>query len=179
MGPRLDYDKTNERLSRLPFPPDTKAFLYYSIPPGKPRIAGELRLRVASSDDYASFESGSDLLRSNGRPWSRTLYALSNYSVYNRLYEKMREEGLVSDDLDEVLSNLPLRTYRYRRNHHLYTLNDPFIVDFSSTLLFSVITEHGVGSLPLYRTFFDMRLSKLYAPYTGSYTNRHFSVLQY
>jgi hypothetical protein len=38
---------------RLPFPPDTlttrKAFLFYSITPEKTRIAGELRLRVASS----------------------------------------------------------------------------------------------------------------------------------
>ena len=55
------------------YPPDTKAFLYYSIPPGKPRIAGELRLRFASSDDHASFENGSDLLRKNGHPWTRSL----------------------------------------------------------------------------------------------------------
>ena len=58
------------------YPPDTKAFLYYSIPPGKPRIAGELRLRFASSDDHASFENGSDLLRKNGHPWTRSLYSL-------------------------------------------------------------------------------------------------------
>ena len=40
------------------------------------RIAGELRLRVASSDDSASSESGSDLLGSNGRVHLRFLKIL-------------------------------------------------------------------------------------------------------
>ena len=42
--------------ARGPYPTDTKAFLYYSTSREKPRIAGELRLRVISSDDAASFE---------------------------------------------------------------------------------------------------------------------------
>ena len=41
----------------------------------KPRIAEELRLRVTSSDDPASFDSGSDLLRTDGLPWSRPLFS--------------------------------------------------------------------------------------------------------
>ena len=58
----LFYDATLENGTQQLYPPDTKAFLYYSMSPEKPRIAGELRLRVTSSDDVASFESGSDLL---------------------------------------------------------------------------------------------------------------------
>jgi hypothetical protein len=53
----LRYDRAQEL--HPSFPPDTKAFLYYFTSPEKPRIAGELRLRVASSDDPASFKSGS------------------------------------------------------------------------------------------------------------------------
>ena len=107
--------------------------------PEKPRIAGELRLRVASSDDFASFESGSDLLRPNGQPWFRPLRSLPKHHF--SLYEKLREDGLVSDDLDTVLSTLPLTSPKYHRTH-LYTLNDPFIVDFSDTEVhFSVTTE--------------------------------------
>ena len=64
-----DFDVTK----RLPYPPDTKAFLYCSMSPEKPRISGELRLRVTSSDDAASFESGSDLLQLDDQPWSRAL----------------------------------------------------------------------------------------------------------
>ena len=63
--PQLDYDL--DMNSRLPYPPNTKAFLYYSISPEKPRITGELRLRVTSSDDAASFESRSDHVRVDGR----------------------------------------------------------------------------------------------------------------
>ena len=42
--------------SRQSFPPDTKGFLYYSMSPERPCIAGELRFRVTSSDNPASFE---------------------------------------------------------------------------------------------------------------------------
>lgn len=95
------------RLLCSPFPSDTSAFLYYFTPPKKPRIAGELlvRLRVASSDDHASFESGSDLLRLDGQPWSHSLYPSLKISLYSVVCEKLRKDGLVplADDLDAVL----------------------------------------------------------------------------
>jgi hypothetical protein len=104
---RLYYDKSDRNYEPgttiySTYPPDTKSFLYYFMPPDKPCIAAELRLRVTSSKDPASFESGSDLLKSNGQPWSRPLWILPRY--YNRLYEKLREDRLVPDDLDAVLS---------------------------------------------------------------------------
>jgi hypothetical protein len=107
MAPRMKYDEargTDIRM-QVAYPLDTKAFLYYFMSPEKLPITGELRLRVASSDDPASFESGSDLLRTNGWPWSRPIYLLSKY--YLPLYKKLREERLVPDDLDAVLSTLP------------------------------------------------------------------------
>ena len=148
------------------------------MPPEKPRIAGELRLRVTSSDDPASFESGSDLLRSNGRPWSRPLHALPKY--YNPLYKKLREEQLVPDDLDAILSTLSLKLPNYRQSH-LYTLNDTFVVDFAHNLHFVVITEHGVGSLPFSQIFFDRRSIKYKkgASNTGAYTDCHLSWYSY
>ena len=157
--PRLscgEYRHIGKRI-RLAYPPGMKAFLYYSISPEKPRIAGELRFRVASSDDPASFKSGSDFLRRDGVPWSRPLYSLQKY--YLPLYEKLREEGLVSDDLDKVLSTLTSPVPKYCRSHYLYTLNDTFIIDFSShKLIFLVITEQGVESLPFVKLFYDCRI---------------------
>ena len=96
----------------IPYPPDTKAFLYYSTLPGKPRIAGELRFRVTSSDDPASFESGSDLVDKNGQTWSRPLFVLPKY--YIPLYEKLREELFVPDDLNTALSTFSDRFPHYR-----------------------------------------------------------------
>ena len=144
--------------------------------PEKPRIAGELRLRVAASDDPASFESGSDLLLTNGRPWTRPLSALSK--LYFPLYEKLREERLVPDDLDTVLSTLPLKELRHRRTQLLYTLNDPFIVDFSHIVpAFFVITEQGVERLSLRGLFSEFRGMREVRPYTGAYTNHLLSIL--
>jgi hypothetical protein len=166
-----DYDSTGLALT---YPPDTTAFLYYFTSPNKPRIAGELRLRVVSSDDYASFESGSDLLGANGQPWSRPLYHL--VSKYSALYEKLREEKLVPDDLDAALSTFPLKVPagKYRRGQLLYTLNDTFIVDFSSHGPYlSVITEQGLGMLPFSGPFVQVRPIPI-TPYTGAYPNHPF-----
>ena len=102
--PHLYYDWTEINSS---FPPDTKTFLYYSTSSTRPRIAGELRLRVASSDDPASFESGSDLLGLNGRPWSRSLFAVSKFYIPLPVYEILRKEHHVPDDLlPETLFNV-------------------------------------------------------------------------
>ena len=164
------------------YPLDTKAFLYYSIAPGKPRIAGELRLRVASSDDLTSFESGSDLLL-NGRTWTHPLSALINSSaMYYLLYEKLREDNLIPDDLDRALSTLAAEKFPTRQISTLYTLHDTFIVDFSiSHSTFSFITEQGMGSLPLQRIFSDGRELCKFTPYSGAYTNCRLgpSVLRY
>jgi hypothetical protein len=168
------YDSTKTPSGSLFYsPPDTKAFLYYFTPPERPRIAGELRLRVASSDDPASFESGSDLLKPNGQPWSRPLYGLSKY--YIPLYEKLREERLVPDDLDAVLSSFPPRVSRYGRGQLLYTLNDAFTVDFSiHARFFSVVTEQGTQRLPFVAPFCETRPRNVRnLPYTGAYINHH------
>jgi hypothetical protein len=178
----LQYDGRRYGLSDCyphvfpPYPPDTKAFLHYSMSPERPRIAGELRLRVTSSDDPASFESGSDLLRTDGLPWSRPLYVLPTY--FFPLYRKLREERFVPDDLDRVLLTLPPARLNYCRSHILYTLNDTFIVDFSDKVIqLFVITERGVESLFNRILFSDQRQRFIYLPYTGAYTNHHLSIL--
>ena len=162
-SPSLVYDRpmTGRRI----YPPETKAFLYYFTPPEKPLIAGELRLRVASSDDPASFENGSDLKKLNGQVWSRPLFALSKFFI--PLYDKLREELLVPDDLDAVLSTFPKRSIIYGRSQLLYTLNDKFIVTFAHWQSFMVITEQGMETLLLHGLFIEMG-AKI-KPYTGEY----------
>jgi hypothetical protein len=173
-APRLLYGKDVPDGSL--YPPDTKGFLYYSMSPERPRIAGELRLRVTSKDNPASFESGSDLLKTDGLPWSRPLYILSKFFL--PLYEKLREERFVPDDLDRVLLTLP--TARLRRSQTLYTLNDTFIINFSTFDSFVfVITEQGMKKLPNKNLFYDQRKMFMCTPYTGAYTNHHPSMLLY
>jgi hypothetical protein len=103
-------------------------------------------------DDPAPFESGSDLLQANGRSWSRPLFCLAKH--YIRLYEKLREERFVPDDLDAALSTLPSQFPSFTsRSHLLYTLNDTFTLDFSSRASFFyycqyAITEQGATGEP-------------------------------
>ena len=173
MAPRLIYDMSCEARTRklLRYPPDTNAFLYYFTSPENPRIAGELRLRVTRSDNPESFESGFDLLKVNGQPWSRPLYVVAK--CYYPLYKSLRGDQLVPDDLDAVVSTLPPISPRYRRRQLLYTLNDTFIVDFSNiNRCFWVVTEHGTGVLRFLGPFAETRPT-LCAPYTGAYTNVH------
>ena len=162
------YDTANDK--KVAFPPDTKGFLYYSTSPEKPRIAGELRFRVTSSNDPASFESGSDLVRMDGQLWSRPLYSLTKY--YVPLYEKLREDRLLPDDLVKALalSTFPLRKIFYHRSHFHYTLNDTFTVDFSKRRSFLIfVTEQGVEDLVLNQVFCDHRtMHRDRRPYTGA-----------
>ena len=161
----LFYDLNNKKNA---YPPDTKAFLYYSMSSEKPRIAGELRLRVTSSNDTALFESGWDLLRPDGQMWSHPLFLLPK--VLSPLYEKLREDQLIPDDLDRVLVALPSRKSDHR-SHFLYTLNDTFIVDFSSQMVvLNVITEQGMQRFRLQHIFTDRRdkCGDVREPYTGA-----------
>jgi hypothetical protein len=150
----LYYESGKDGSPHALYPPNTKGFLYYSISPGRPRIAGELRFRVTSTDDHTSFESGSDLLRRNGLPWSRPLYVLSK--VVLPLYENLKEEGFVPDDFDKVLQTFPSVRLQYRKSQVLYTLNDTFIIGFSQgKFKLFVITEQGVNTLVSERKFVD------------------------
>jgi hypothetical protein len=178
--PRLLYDSINESGTTVAifstYPPDTKFYLYYFTPPEKPPLAGEIRLRVTSSD--ASFESGSDLLKLNGQPWSRPLSVLSRY--YKPLYEKLREDRFVPDDLDAILSTFQVSSGypRFNRSQLLYTLNDTSIADFSCTdQFFYVITEQEVELLRFVTPFFERCRGLRTIPYTGAFTNHHLSIL--
>jgi hypothetical protein len=169
--PAFSYDLTvqTDRKQGLPYPPDTKVFLYYTTPPGRPRIAGELRLRVISNDD-PSFASGSDLLRINGQPWLRPLHVLPQ--CYTVLYEKLREERLITDDLHAVLSTFPKKIPRYSLGQILFTLHDTFTIDLAKTApTLSVITEKGMETLAFGGSFLDNRTTdgrRPYKPYKGT-----------
>ena len=169
--PRLSYDSTFQidGTQGRPYPPDTNVFLYYTTPPGRPRIAGELRLRLISNHD-PSFASGSDLLRINDQPWSRPLHILPQ--CYTVIYEKLREERLIPDDLHAALSAFPKKISKYSQSQHLFTLHDTFIIDFAkSAPILSVVTEKGTETLAFRQSFFEKRTMhrvKPYKPYEGT-----------
>lgn len=99
------------------------------------------------------------------------------------LYKKLREQLLVQDNLDAILSTF----YNKKRVLHqleycsqlLYRrLNDTIIiVDFSNFMRQStVITEQGMETILFYGQFSESRPT-LGAPYTGAFTNYRLSTL--
>jgi hypothetical protein len=98
--------------------------------------------------------------------------------LYKPLYERLKEDRLVSDDLDPVLSTFTPKNIQHNRSQLLYTLNDPFIVDFRSARDFSVVTEQGMEVIQLFGLFFeDRHRISSNRPYTGAYTNHLLSIL--
>ena len=50
--------------------------MYYYVPAHSPPLAGELRFRITSSRDPASFATGADLLTERSMPWKYPLYKM-------------------------------------------------------------------------------------------------------
>ena len=109
-------------------------------------------------------------MRPDGQIWSRSLFHLSKF--YHRLYEKLREDQLILDDLDKVLAAFPSKKHLYSRSQLLYTLYDTFIVDFGKQWIPYVITEQGsMQRISFMLLFTDCRDNCKDEPYTGAYTS--------
>ena len=95
-------------------------------------------------------------------------FALQCLKILDPSVWKLREDGLVPDDLDAVLSTFPPEVSRAQ---NFYSLNDTFIIDFSHIrLTFCIITEQVVGRLRFYGLVVEQRGTQTRRPaYTGAY----------
>ncbi|TBU36608.1 hypothetical protein BD309DRAFT_975485 [Dichomitus squalens] len=84
------------------YPPDTRGFLYYFLPPHSPPLAGEIRFRRTPSSDPAGFAAGSDLLVSDGSVWRLPLFKIAVYKLLHPLLPLLRQDGLVSQKTLEI-----------------------------------------------------------------------------
>jgi hypothetical protein len=129
--PHLVYSWKNRR-DRYPFPPNTHGFLYYHSDPTLPPLAGQLRLRLTSSNDPASFKEGKDLIRHDYRPWNRSLLCIVASKGLEAVKTQLLADGLVDPPLISQCERL-VKDHAYERPSPitLYTLNQPFFVDLS------------------------------------------------
>jgi len=120
----------------VPFPPNTRGFLYYHTPPRAPPFVSELRFRCANS--LQDFPNGKDLLSTDKfNPWSISLCALANGTTYP-LRGQLMLDGLVSQTtLDTWVTKKALY-----KSHHigsrrpvLYYFCQPFLFRFDSSYL--------------------------------------------
>ncbi|KAI0064515.1 hypothetical protein BV25DRAFT_1914229 [Artomyces pyxidatus] len=138
-GNRLGYAAANSKR----FPDGTQGFFYYHPPTPPETILGELRFRVTSSADPATFSSGSDLRTLDGEPWG-ILPAFLGPSAYHgsTLGQLLLDERLVTQAQRELWDKLP-----YRRNpvSVVTQFGEPFAVSFGNSVFSHwVVTPKGV-----------------------------------
>ncbi|TBU22350.1 hypothetical protein BD311DRAFT_770571 [Dichomitus squalens] len=94
------------------YPPDTRGFLYYFLPPHSPPLAGEIRFRRTPSSDPAGFAAGSDLLVSDGSVWKLPLFRLAVQKILYPLLPLLLQDGLVSQKTLEIAARCsPMSTF--------------------------------------------------------------------
>ncbi|KZP27523.1 hypothetical protein FIBSPDRAFT_1040078 [Athelia psychrophila] len=84
-----------EKGLRVLFPAGCRGFLYLSNA-DEAQSSWQIRFRVTDSDSPESFESGTDLLRPDQKPWSVTLKSLGETKSVV-LQELLLKDGLISD----------------------------------------------------------------------------------
>ncbi|PIL27870.1 hypothetical protein GSI_09992 [Ganoderma sinense ZZ0214-1] len=81
-------------------------------------LAGELRIRITSSPDPASFATGSDLLDERGMPWRYPLYKMVCRPDWSDFVTLLLQDGLVSQrTLDLVTAAVPTSFFRTSATH--------------------------------------------------------------
>ncbi|KAF8347399.1 hypothetical protein F5887DRAFT_1072391 [Amanita rubescens] len=157
--------------NQVPFPPNTRGFLYYHTPPKAPPFVGEIRFRCANS--LEDFPNGKDLLSSDKfNPWSIPLSVLANQASY--LYFR----GQLM--LDDLVSQTTLDTWVTKRALHksygigsrrpiLYYFRQPFFLRFDTNrLAFYTATKDQLGFCRIYSPIRDCPTRARVCPYGGS-----------
>ena len=145
----------------VPFPPDTRGFLYYHpAPADKPDVTSEIRFRVTTADDAKAFAAGSDLLLLNGAPWRIPLLRLVGEgrdsrtpSLSHLMAARLLEDGLVTKALLRKCRRLVKMTEvpaGLSRKIVIHSLGQPFPIDFAHNRV--LVTFLGAESTDITRT---------------------------
>lgn len=162
------------------FPSGVQGFLYYHHPPPDLPTAGEVRFRITSSNDPASWASGTDFMRTDGMPWSLpTLFlAQINHSklkghvrTYEGLWSLLQRDELVSSKAigwcNEIFDASPCSFHASSR--FIHSLGRPFPIRFDSTHMNPHIVFGPTVSHLRVRGLFSQKNTglPLISPYTG------------
>ncbi|KZP27548.1 hypothetical protein FIBSPDRAFT_928066 [Athelia psychrophila] len=86
-----------EQERKIAFPAGSRGFVYLANA-DEPHSSWQIRFRVTGSDSPEGFESGTDILLPNQRPWSVALRALGERQIA-ALWEVLVRDGSVGDTL--------------------------------------------------------------------------------
>ena len=150
---------------RASFPAEASGYLYFKPPePHRPAVSAEIRFRPATTPEM--FATGKDLEKPDGEPWGLPLFTLFD-TGFRPLYEKLVEDGLVTQDVQQALislsSSAKFRTFilGHRRCGSppvLHNLSDPFTIDLSTFCLsLFALTDTGFAHTMWHQPFRDDR----------------------
>ncbi|KAF8350382.1 hypothetical protein F5887DRAFT_1069406 [Amanita rubescens] len=165
---RLCYGPTT---GKTPFPPNTRGFLYYHVPPKAPPLAGEIRFRCASNVD--DFHCGQDLLSMDKfTPWSIAPYKLTSRSSYATLRGQLMFDNLIPPtmlDMWALVSKLSRRVKDRSGRPVLYYLKQPFFFRFGDEhIVFYPAANQKIGFCVMKNPLLDTRIHGSASPYSGS-----------
>ncbi|KAF5377847.1 hypothetical protein D9615_006724 [Tricholomella constricta] len=155
----------SSRLSKKPFPPNTRGFLYWHHDPSLPPTAGGIRFRLGDEADPNLFSTGTDLLYPNAMPWTIHLLSLACGSDYGSMKAQLIAERLVDAASFESLEK---GTAHHNWNStYIHKLDQPFELDITRALTIRIISPPRFGVAKLQGHFSDLRVSVRSIPYNG------------
>lgn len=124
--------------------PKSPAFLYYHLPPGLPEMAGEVRIRLVSSPNPSSFDSGTDLIQREGM-WSLPLIALASNPSYTGLVDLLLRDGLVTpatlSACKRICDQHPKLFAHYLSRIILHNITQPFFLNLTKTVFWVFVVR--------------------------------------
>ncbi|KAJ7458586.1 hypothetical protein FB451DRAFT_1507970 [Mycena latifolia] len=161
------YRSTEMSLSRrIPFPANTRGFLYFHLGHQSAALSGSIRFRLTPDDSPSSFARGDDLVGPSGFPWSILLAQVACRRSYGWIADQLVHENLVTQKQLSRCRDVFGQTGRTFPEYTLFHLDSMFLVNFSRRVTLTVVGEQ------LYElrqeSLFLVRRSTSYFPWSGS-----------
>ncbi|KAJ7110624.1 hypothetical protein C8R44DRAFT_743088 [Mycena epipterygia] len=158
---------------RLPFPPNSRGFLYYhSEAPASP-LESSVRFRLAPDNTPSSFLRGQDLLAPCGLPWRISLPQIACRTGQTQFRQQLLHDSLVTEEQLSRCRDI-FRHYRDRISPQftLFRLDSLFSASFSTRICLTTVGDklHTFTLSPFVE--WDNNTSKLYFPWSGSAITR-------
>ncbi|KAG6853273.1 hypothetical protein C0991_005544 [Blastosporella zonata] len=156
------------RSGPLPFPPNTRGFLYYHRPGNLPPGCGELRFRLTADNDPTKFLEGTDLIGYDATPWSISFSTLI-IGRYAPIRKHLVHYNLIPQSVVTSVEKLrEARAMMKTSPRELYYLEQPFMFDMETHHLnFRAITATQVRTMSLRQFFVDFREQAFLLAYKG------------
>ncbi|TFK45340.1 hypothetical protein OE88DRAFT_1222537 [Heliocybe sulcata] len=90
----------------IPYPPESRGFFYWHLDQDAPPVTGQVRFRITTSSDPATFPSGRDLRLPDGDIWNISLLRIARYTRYSGLRAHLFSEELVAANVLDTAPNI-------------------------------------------------------------------------